>query len=199
MLVRDARGLGVMYAPAARAFTCAAPSASARAELAAYASLPELAALFRTFGPYAAQVLAAHLEQPLAEAMAHLDGQLAALADVLGPVMAAINVRAAAVVVEGGGSGRDSPWRSAIGAGDIDGQGRPMGMSLLCGSTTILRDQAADSQPRATHTTLTPPPNRKPADAASPRSASRSRARPAARARSSPPPSCSAAASACAS
>ncbi len=39
------RGLGVMYAPAARAFTCVSPGA--RAELAAYASLPELVALFR--------------------------------------------------------------------------------------------------------------------------------------------------------
>ena len=49
-------------------------------------SLPQV------FGPYAAQVLAAHLEQPVAEAMAYLDGQLAALHDSLDPIMAALNV-----------------------------------------------------------------------------------------------------------
>ncbi|KIY91309.1 hypothetical protein MNEG_16655 [Monoraphidium neglectum] len=45
VLVRDSRGVGVMYAPAARAFTCV--SRGARAEVAAYASLGELTELFR--------------------------------------------------------------------------------------------------------------------------------------------------------
>lgn len=43
--MRDARGLGVMYAPGARAFTCV--SQGSRAEIASYASMPELVALFR--------------------------------------------------------------------------------------------------------------------------------------------------------
>jgi hypothetical protein len=44
------------------------------------------------FGPYAGQVLASYLEQPVAEGMAHLDGQLAALHGALEPIMAAITV-----------------------------------------------------------------------------------------------------------
>jgi hypothetical protein len=48
VLIRDARGVGVMYSPAARAFTCV--SRGARAELASYASLPELIELFRVRG-----------------------------------------------------------------------------------------------------------------------------------------------------
>ena len=48
VLVRDVRGIGVMYAPAARSFTCVSPGA--RAEVAAYASLGELTALFRGRG-----------------------------------------------------------------------------------------------------------------------------------------------------
>lgn len=45
------------------------------------------------FGPYAAQVLAAHVEQPVAEAMAYLDEQLAVMHGTLEPIMAALAVR----------------------------------------------------------------------------------------------------------
>jgi len=70
---------------AAAAAAAAAPAAAAAAalDLRRFASLPELTALVRLFGPCAAVALAQRLEAPVAEALAQLDDVLMATVAVL--------------------------------------------------------------------------------------------------------------------
>lgn len=50
-IVKDIKGVGVMYAPQLKAFTCV-QSATQAAELQQYTSLPELTAMFQVSSQY---------------------------------------------------------------------------------------------------------------------------------------------------
>lgn len=91
VLVRDARGWGVMFAPQLRSFT--AVVGVGRAQVEARASLPELTALLRMFGPYAALRLAEATEAAVLDCLAALDGCLGRWQDVLDDVSASVVVR----------------------------------------------------------------------------------------------------------
>ncbi|KAF8063811.1 hypothetical protein HT031_003668 [Scenedesmus sp. PABB004] len=105
-VVRDVHGLGVMYAPQARRFTCVSPGG--RQLLHSRASLPELAALLQVFGPYAAQQLAEATEGAVLDALAGLDESLARWQEVLDPVTMAV------VVSAGGRSAAAPPARPPL-------------------------------------------------------------------------------------
>lgn len=52
--------------------------------------------MLQVFGPYAAQAMAAAMEQPMAECLSDLDIQLSSLAHLLGPIREAVAVSAVA-------------------------------------------------------------------------------------------------------
>ncbi|KAF6265580.1 hypothetical protein COO60DRAFT_863203 [Scenedesmus sp. NREL 46B-D3] len=86
-VVRDGRGLGVLYAPQLRRFTCVR---GAQEAIQARTSLQELTALLQMFGPYAALKLAELSEGVVLDCLSQLDGCLARWKELLDPVTMAV-------------------------------------------------------------------------------------------------------------
>eukprot|EP00878_Enallax_costatus_P010261 GHUV01010711.1.p1 GENE.GHUV01010711.1~~GHUV01010711.1.p1 ORF type:complete len:604 (+),score=239.17 GHUV01010711.1:1353-3164(+) len=86
-VIRDAKGLGVLYAPQLRRFTCVAGQVDLMQQR---ASLPELTALLQMFGPYAALKLAEMSEGVVLDCLSQLDSCLARWKELLDPVTMAV-------------------------------------------------------------------------------------------------------------
>lgn len=86
-VVRDGRGLGVLYAPQLRRFTCVR---GAQELIQTRTSLQELTALLQMFGPYAALKLAELSEGVVLDCLSQLDECLARWKELLDPVTMAV-------------------------------------------------------------------------------------------------------------
>lgn len=86
-VVRDVRGLGVMFAPQLCCFTCLAGPKEAIQQR---TSLPELTALFQVFGPYAAMKLCALTDGVLLDSLGQLDSCLSRWKELLDPITLAV-------------------------------------------------------------------------------------------------------------